>query len=232
MTHPTDQNSHFGTALIVEDCPTMRTRLQGILQQCPVADIHFAASLAQAYAFLEQQDIPKLILVDMGLPDGNGTELIQWVQTRLPETIMVVVSAWATQEIVLSALRAGAVGYLLKEREDQELIHALQTVAKGGAPIDPFVAKRILQELQPNPAPSSTPMNITALVADSHEALSHREKNILEWVAQGLTNREISEELSLSRHTVDTHIRNIYRKLAVTSRIQALQAAKQLGLLS
>ncbi len=208
----------------------MRTRLQDILRQCHITEVSFAPTLADAYTFLEQQDLPSLILVDMGLPDGNGTELIQWVHARLPETVMVVVSAWATQEIVLSALRAGAVGYLLKERDDHELIQALQTVAKGGAPIDPFVAKRILQELQPDAAP---PQPITPLIeAERYEVLSHREQNILEWVAQGLTNREISEELSLSRHTVDTHIRNIYRKLAVSSRIQALQAAKQLGLLS
>ncbi len=227
----TTTSNYFESVLVVESCPHTCRRLRQILTQCRVATnaINFVDGIAAAYVFLKQSTPPSLILVDITLTDHNDHELIHWIHNHLPNTVMMVMATCAHQDSIVTALRAGAVGYLLKERADDELIQALMTMAKGGASIDPFVAKRILQAL--HLLPSNTRHTALSNTCPS-TLLSNREKIVLQWVSQGLTNKEISLHLSLSRHTIDTHIRNIYRKLAVSRRTQALKAAKQLGLLS
>jgi DNA-binding NarL/FixJ family response regulator len=113
---------------------------------------------------------------------------------------------------------------VLKERDDLEVSLSLRSVLRGGAPIDPFVARRIIDELRPRP----TEHPDTA----SGEILSPRESQILRLVAEGLANREIAEQLFLSRYTVECHIKHIYRKLAVSSRTRAVHAARSRGLLA
>ena len=127
--------------------------------------------------------------------------------------------------MLLGALRAGATGYVLKERDDLEVSLSIRSVLRGGAPIDPFIARRIIAELQPAPSPSMES------AASDEVKLSMREGQILELVAEGLANREIAEKLFLSRYTVECHIKHIYRKLAVSSRVKAVREARSRGLL-
>ena len=220
------KNDVFYKILIVEDCISMQHRLLKILEGFNVnhENIKFSKSLKDAYNELKNYH-PTLILVDLGLPDGYGQDLIKWVNTYLPNTLSMVISAWSNSDMVLSAIKAGAVGYMLKERDDVELLLALNTLALGGSPIDPFVAGKILFELRDN--------KIENLIStqDNCEKLSSKEIHILNQVAIGLTNKEISRKLSLSRHTIDTHIRNIYRKLSVRSRINAVKLAKEIGII-
>lgn len=213
--------------LIVEDDAAMQRRLMcllGGLDGSGVHEIGVAGSMAQAKAWFGLR-IAHLVLIDIGLPDGNGIELIAWLQRHHPQVAIVVVSAWADEETVVAALRAGATGYLLKEREDVELQLALQSIRRGGAPIDPFIARRILALLPATPAADTAP------APDHAHALSERETEILRLVARGYSNREIAELTALSRFTVEGHTKAIYRKLAVGSRTAAVFEAKSQGLL-
>ncbi|MGE8491920.1 MULTISPECIES: response regulator transcription factor [Comamonas] len=208
--------------LVVEDNPLVRNRLQGLLQQLGYSSdaLVMAGSLAQARAYLAgEAHTVSLVLVDLGLPDGSGIELIEELHAQAPNLPMLVVSAWSTQEMIWAALRAGAVGYVLKERDDMEMAMALRSVLRGGAPIDPFIARRIIEEL-PLQAPP-------AVQAADDPGLSAREHTILHLVVEGLSNREIAERLFLSRYTVESHIKNVYRKLSVSSRTQAAQEARR-----
>lgn len=210
--------------LVVEDEPLVRARLERLLHQLgyPADALLFAGSLAEARGRLADAPVA-LALVDLGLPDGNGIELIAELRAADPALGILVISAWSTEDAILAALRAGATGYLLKERDDLEVLISLRSVLRGGAPIDPFVARRIIAELRPAPAqPASPPPG---------ETLSPREDQILHLVAEGLGNREIADQLHLSRYTVECHIKHIYRKLAVSSRTRAIHAARSRGLL-
>ena len=208
--------------LVVEDEPLLQQRLRGVLLALGYAPdaLLFAATLAEARACLAQQPVA-LALVDLQLPDGNGCDLIVQLRADDPGLGILVVSAWSSEDAILGALRAGATGYVLKERDDVEVQLSIRSVLRGGAPIDPFIARRILQ-LLPVPAPA-------AVGAAPAEALSERESEILRLVADGFSNREIAEQLFLSRYTVESHVKRIYRKLAVSSRTGAVSAARTRG---
>ena len=177
--------------LIVEDEPPMQERLRRILAGLDLGQpiLHFAASVAEAKAVTQQETL-MLGLIDLGLPDGNGIEIIQWLRGREEALPLVVISAWSTEEMILGALRAGASGYLLKERDDPEIALSLVNVLKGGAPIDPFIARRILG-LIGEPVGSGV-KEADATDVKLREALTKRELTILSHVAKGLSNREIA----------------------------------------
>lgn len=221
--------------LLVDDDPDMLARLGEVLGSIGIApeQLCLAGSLAQCQ---QQVTAPggglqplAMALVDLGLPDGNGIDLIDWLRARNPVLPILVVSAWSTEEMILGALRAGANGYVLKERDDLEIALSVRNVLKGGAPIDPFIARRILDLVGRAPGRLSTPVQPPDPAL--REALTEREQQILDHVAEGMSNREIAECLHLSRWTIDTHIRHIYDKLAVSSRTQALRRAREHGLL-
>lgn len=222
--------------LIVEDEPLLQQRLRAVLHQLGYTDeaLVFAATLAEAHARLAQLEVA-LALVDLMLPDGSGLTLIAQLRAQYPSLGILVVSAWSSEEAILSALRAGATGYVLKERDDIEVCMSIRNVLRGGAPIDPFIARRILELLplaQEVAAPMlAAPVEAAEAGAGLEQALSEREYQILHLVADGLTNREIAEQLFLSRHTVESHIKRIYRKMAVSSRTMAVRTARARGML-
>ncbi|WP_370681075.1 response regulator [Comamonas sp. GB3 AK4-5] len=213
--------------LIVEDDALIQHRLDRILVTLGYTDtaMCFAASLAQARQHAAQRAFA-LALVDLGLPDGHGTELIAELRATDPAMGILVISAWSTKEAILAALRAGATGYVLKERDDLEVTLSIRSVLRGGAPIDPFIARRVISEFQQHSADG-----LRHSTSQEDATLSSREIEILNQVAHGLSHREIAEQLHLSRHTVEAHVRNIYRKLAVNSRIRAVSEARARGLL-
>jgi DNA-binding NarL/FixJ family response regulator len=211
-------------ALIVEDDVAMQVRLTRLLSSVVGGseDIVVAGSLCAARELLLHRSFTAAF-VDIGLPDGNGCELIAWLQAHQPEVTSLVISAWGNEDTVLAALKAGAIGYLLKEREDIEIELSIRSVLRGGAPIDPVIARRILTLLPaapPTPKPDQPAFHLTP-----------REQEILELVARGNSNIEIAEALSLSRLTVEGYTKAIYRKLVVGSRTAAVHAARSQGLL-
>jgi DNA-binding NarL/FixJ family response regulator len=208
----------------------MQERLRYVLSTlgCDENLISVTDSVAGARQLLDKQGYG-VVLVDIGLPDGSGVELIGWLQAHHPGVPAVVISAWRTEEIIFAALRAGAIGYLLKERDDIELGIALRSIEQGGAPIDPSIARHILAWLathQPLPAEAAVQTS-----GKAPAALTRRERKILELVSQGLSNRDMAESLSISRLTVECHTKNIYRKLAVSSRTEAVFEGRRHGLL-
>lgn len=208
-------------ALVVEDDPAMQQRLTRLLGELDAGgEVTTAHSLAWAHEQLARKDFA-LVLVDIGLPDGNGCDLVAWLHRHHPQLPVLVISAWGHEDIVLMALRAGAIGYLLKERDDLELMLSLKSIQRGGAPIDPAIARRILA-LLPDETPAPDPQGVQ---------LSEREREVLQLLARGCSNREIAELISLSRLTVEGYTKTIYRKLAVGSRTAAVFEARNLGLL-
>jgi DNA-binding NarL/FixJ family response regulator len=226
----TGEHIALGPVLVVEDDEPTQQRLVRLLSGLvsKAEDISLANGVADAKAVVSSLR-PHLALVDIGLPDGNGLDLIAWVEHHHPDTITVAISAWGHEEVVLTALRSGAVGYLMKEREDAELRAALQSIRRGGALIDPLVARRILAfvSLQHAPAPPSS----VEEASKGGMLLSERESEILHFVARGFSNREIAELTGLSRFTIEGYTKSIYRKLAVSSRTAAVFEAKAMGLL-
>ncbi|WP_019466878.1 LuxR C-terminal-related transcriptional regulator [Dyella japonica] len=221
----------LGPTLIVEDdLPTLR-RIGALLCTLDVPpEWHTAGSIAQAREVCCARPELRTVLIDIGLPDGNGIALIAWLHEHRPDITCVVISAWRDEVQVLAALRAGASGYLLKERDDEELRVALQSMARGGAPIDPFVARGILAliaRFDDTPTTPAQPSDQTA-----RGRISPREAEILQWVARGYSNREIADETGLSRLTIESYTKAIYRKLAVRSRTAAVFEARVRGLLS
>ena len=210
--------------LIVEDEAMIRSRLDLILSELGYSQdmLIFAKNLAEAMQIIASQPI-SLALVDLGLPDGNGITLIEKLRGIDESALILVISAWSTQQSLFASIKAGANGYVLKERDDAEVLMSIRSILRGGAPIDPFIARRILELL-----PASA---LAAPAEASAEALSKREAEILQLVADGLSNREIAEQLFLSRYTVESHVKRIYRKLAVSSRTMAVQKARSQGVL-
>ncbi|MPS49368.1 response regulator transcription factor [Methylobacillus sp.] len=218
------ESSLLAPVLLVEDEPLIQRRLDSMLRQLGYQRdaIAFAASLKQARAHLANQPFA-LALVDIGLPDGSGIDLIAEMHAADAALPILVISAWSTEDAILAALRAGATGYVLKERDDMEVVLSIRSVLRGGAPIDPFIARRIIDEFHLGSSQQAQTQQC--------ETLSPREGEILGLVAQGMANREIAEQLHLSRYTVECHIKHIYRKLAVSSRTKAVHEARSRGLL-
>lgn len=212
-------------ALVVEDNKSGQLRLCQLLKAVVGEGLEatVASGVAQARA-AANATVFDVALVDIGLPDGNGVELIAWLRSRHPDVTCLVITAWGDGDTVLAALRAGAAGYLLKDRDDAELARALRNLQRGGAPIDPFVARRILKSLSAaRTLPHACPI--------AQDALSERERGILDLVAHGHNNRQIAELIGLSRFTIEDYTKRIYRKLAVGSRAAAVFEAQARGLL-
>lgn len=217
--------------LVVEDEEIIQLRLRKILLDLGYANdvLLFAKNVKEAFQIIQQQPI-SLALIDLGLPDGHGTEIIEKIRMLDSNTLILVISAWSTQESLFGAIKAGATGYVLKERDDAEVLLSIRSILRGGAPIDPFIAREILKQI----AISETeqPVEAGSSSGDVDQGiLTSREKEILGLVAQGLSNREIAEQLFVSRYTVESHIKHIYRKLSVTKRTKAVSAARSLGIL-
>jgi DNA-binding NarL/FixJ family response regulator len=212
-------------ALVVEDDIATAERMIKILCSLGVARaaVSHAASIAEAQRIAASHEF-SVALVDVGLPDGSGVDLVAALRASQPQLAAVVVSAWGTEALIVAALRAGAIGYLLKERDDVEIVAALRSIEQGGAPIDPFVAKHILRLVPPIDAAAAQTVELA-------EPLTTRESEILALVAQGLISREIAEKLARSKLTIECHIKNIYRKMHVSTRTEAVFRARSLGLL-
>jgi DNA-binding NarL/FixJ family response regulator len=169
---------------------------------------------------------PDVLLVDLGLPDIDGVELIRQAVRRCPQCDVIVITMFGDDGHVLPSLEAGATGYLLKDAARAGIAASIHEVRSGGSPISPSIARRVLARFRlpaaAPPAASQTP---------EPSPLSERETEILRLVAKGLSFDSIGEVLVISPHTVVAHVKKIYRKLAVHSRGEAVYEAGQMGLL-
>jgi DNA-binding NarL/FixJ family response regulator len=209
--------------MIVEDDPAFLSRFCRIVTSEPDFELFAAVRDGAAARESLEQGAPDILLVDLGLPDVSGIEIIRETSRRYPQTDIMVVTMFADEAHVLESIGAGATGYLLKDSLPDEFIQLIKQLRAGGSPISPVIARLLLKQLRPAVAG-------TATEAPS-AALSGRESEILALIAKGFSFAEIGKLLSVSTHTVTTHVKNIYKKLAVHSRGEAVYEATRMGLL-
>lgn len=207
--------------LIVEDLAENRNWLTRTLEQgFPGMAVHCAATVVEARTWLADAESPDIALIDLGLPDGSGIELIELLNRRSPQTLCIVATIYDDDAHIFPALRAGARGYILKDQGRDEAARLLQGIAAGQPPLSPGIARKILASFQ-KPAPRPDP---------ELPALTPRESEVLRFISKGMTLTETARLLQLSRHTVDGYVKEIYRKLNVSSRAEAALSAQQMGL--
>jgi len=181
-----------------------------------------ASSLAAARAALARR-VPDVLLVDLGLPDGSGLEIIRHLRTHHPESESMVVSIFGDEANVVAAIEAGASGYLLKDMLAEPFLNTIRELRAGGSPISPSIARILLTRARAPGTPAVSNAEGTTL--------AERETEILGLVAKGFNFGEVGRLLNISTNTVRTHIYRIYRKLSVHSRGEAVFEAQKLGLL-
>ena len=208
------------TLILVEDDEDVREHLmQLIVNHESFELLNASGTVAEGISALKRYK-PDVLLTDLGLPDGTGIDIIKAITTLRLDCEAMVISGFQDEKIVFKALEAGAKSYILKHDKSQKITDAIISMMQGGAPISPVIARLMLQKFQ-------QPKQLNELP----EALTERQIKILKLVSQGFSPREISEKLDISYYTVTTHIKNIYNKLQVNSRTEALHEAGKLGLL-
>ncbi len=212
------------TVLIVEDDVLMRQHFERAVEAHPQLSLFGSVGSCKACREL-LQNRPDMMLVDLGLPDGDGTTLIRQLKSMHPSAEAMVVSVFAEEEKVVGAIRAGASDYLLKDMLKEDIGTSIMEVLGGGSPISPSIARYILKALS---RPEST---ISTDAPNPPVELSPKETEVLNLIARGYSRKEIASLLDLSRHTVVSHIRHIYKKLEVHSRNEAVYEACQQGLI-
>jgi len=223
MTELSDERpSQAITVLLVEDDAPTSWRLQDALAKAGF-QVTAAATLAEARACVAQS-VPQVLLTDLQLPDGHGVDLIRETRERFPDTEIMVISILGDEESVISAITVGATGYLLKDAFPTDIAATVHELVAGHSPISASIARFIVRRTQGNPERSPGPPLNTA-------KLTPREIDILWGIAKGFSYAEIAGHLGLSRQTVPGHIKNIYRKLEVHTRGEAVFEALQQGLI-
>lgn len=206
--------------LVVEDLPAPAQWLVAVLQEAfPEIAVQRAATLASARSLL-MQGAPDIALVDLGLPDGSGVDLIRDIATRYTQCQIVVTTIYADDRHLFPALRAGATGYLLKDQPKEKVIASLRGIASGEPPLSPVIAQRLLRMF-------GTPQNNPN---EQDARLSNRERETLVLIAKGYKLPEVAQQLGVTRNTAAGFIKSIYRKLNISSRAEATMEAARLGL--
>lgn len=206
------------SVLIVEDLPDVRNWLLGLVQQClPDANIDCADSYSGTLALLAEHQY-QLALLDIGLPDGSGLDILSQMKTRNEHCFCVITSIFDASEHVFLALKKGADGYILKTESDGEVARHLQGILQGRPPLSPAIAQKMLQAFRPE--------------VDSVVKLSPREEQVLSLIAKGYSVPEAAELLDLSQYTVAGYLKQVYKKLHVNNRADATLKAYELGLVA
>jgi DNA-binding NarL/FixJ family response regulator len=213
--------------LLLEDLPEIRAWLKTLaLQVFPDAQISEASRIHDALELVSAMRFD-VAMVDLGLPDGSGVEVVQALREKQPDVQSVVVTIHDDDDHLFPALQAGAFGYLLKEQSREQLAEQLHRISQGEPPLSPSIARRVIQYFtaQARMQPALQPDTVTP-----HVQLTDRENEVLLRVAKGFTLPEIGLQLNLSRHTIADYVKQIYRKLNVSSRAEAALEAQRLGL--
>lgn len=241
------------SVLIVDDHNLFRQGLIRILEDYEDLQVIGQAANGQEALALVEQLKPDVVLMDLNMPVMSGPEAASRMRESHPELPIIMLTVSERDEDLFDAIRAGAQGYLLKNLQTSELVQAIHSVYAGEAIVAPSMAARLLEEFRKMPTDSSSPLHPPAIGEQAQlgsdrpgagpgagmdqaaeqpqvEELSEREVDVLKLVAQGLANKEIAEALSLSEHTVKTHLRNILEKLHLRSRAHAAAYAVRAGI--
>jgi NarL family two-component system response regulator LiaR len=212
-------NSSPIRVLIVDDQPIVRKGIRALLDEVEYIQVVGEAGNGQDALTLAVDLAPDVILMDLVMPGVDGIEAIHRITDRQAQARILVLTSFAGDDKVFPAIKAGALGYLLKDSEPADLLQAIQQVHRGEPSLHPIIAHKVLQEMQ---RPSQRP--------PTPDPLTDRELQVLRLVARGLGNQEIAEQLVVTEATVRSHVSNILGKLHLANRVQAALYALQEGL--
>jgi two-component system, NarL family, response regulator LiaR len=215
------ENAGAIRVLVVDDHAIIRKGIRAVLDLVPDIDLVGEAENGVQAVKLEQELTPDVVLMDLMMPEMDGIASIREIKKQRPTARILVLTNFAGEEMIFPAIKAGAVGYHLKDSSPEALIEAIRQVSQGVASLHPSIAKKVLDELH-----NSGRQKL------SEEPLTHREMEVLRRIAQGHENKNIAEELVISEATVRTHVSNILGKLHLASRTQAALYALREGLAS
>ena len=211
---------------LVEDDEGMRARLVRVLADSPDTVLAFASDTAAGMLQWLAGHAVDVLLVDLGLPDQSGLEVVRWCHAQRSAIDVMVVTMFGDEANMIAAFEAGARGYLLKDGTEDELARHVLSLHSGGSPMTPLIARQLLARLAPlQPAPAA----LGDALNGAH--ITTREREILQVLSRGYTYEETARLLGIAASTVQSHVKNIYGKLAVRSRTEAIFEARQLGLL-
>lgn len=224
--------------MLVDDDVQIQQALRTAIETHPELNlVGQAFTLREAMAAVEPLQ-PEVVLVDLGLPDGSGLELISHIHHHMPGCESMVLTVFGDESHVISSIEAGATGYLTKDTRTADILDRLKQLRAGGSPISPVIARRLLNRFISSNITNTATGTVTGHlpaakpVEGPFTPLSEREQQVLEMVAKGFMQAEIADLLGVSINTTSTYIKRIYKKLAVNSRTSAVHRANALGLIN
>lgn len=198
--------------LLIEDHGDFRNSLEFFLHESGHVRCRSFCDAESAIRFMEHK-LPDVVIMDIRLPGMDGIECTRHITERFKNVQVIICTVHEDDELIFEALRAGASGYLLKRSSIEEILEALRQVLAGGSPMSPAIARRVVSSFRPRKS-------------DDLNSLSEREQKVLDLLGTGMTAKEIGEKLFVSANTVRTHIRHIYEKLQVRTRVEAVRRGK------
>ncbi|MFT8417250.1 MAG: response regulator transcription factor [Acetobacter sp.] len=205
---------------MLEDDPTFRNAIIARILAEDDMELHVVATNRREGLSMLKGPSATVLLADISLPDGSGLDIIRASAQYWPTCAVLVSTTFGDEATVMDAIASGAAGYLIKDGDYPQQIENIRCVCQGGSPISPMIARNILSRFRQHlPSPEDA----------GRTALSERERQVLQKVSQGFNAPEIASQLAVSTHTVRTHVRRIYHKLAVSTRIEAVTMAQRLG---
>lgn len=198
--------------LIVDDHEVVRLGLKSLLEQHPQFEVVAEAANAKEAMVQVERHLPDVVLMDIRLPGISGIEACEQITSKYPEIKVIILTSYAEDEMLFSAIRSGASGYVLKQISSEDLIKAVEAVGRGQGLLDPAVTQRVFQEVR---------RAVREEEASAFANLSQQEKHVLMLVSEGRTNREIAKTLFLGEGTVRNYVSSILSKLAVSNRAEA-----------
>ena len=198
--------------LLVDDHEVVRLGLRALLERHPHFEVIADAGTAREAIERVKQYSPDVVVMDIRLPGGSGIEACEEITENYPESKVIMLTSYAEDEMLFSAIRAGAAGYVLKQIGGADLVKAIEAVGRGEALLDPAVTQRIFQEVRKAAKDEE---------ASAFSALTQQEKHVLVLVSEGKTNREIAKALFLGEGTVRNYVSSILSKLGVSNRAEA-----------
>jgi DNA-binding NarL/FixJ family response regulator len=196
---------------IVEDNKTLREGFETLINRTPEMQCICACGTVGDAVKQIPPAQPDVVLMDIQLPDGTGIDCTARIKEQLPDVQIIVVTVYADSDWIFQALQAGASGYLLKRATPARIIEAIREAQEGGVPMTPEIARKVIGQFQ---APVKA--------AEEVESLTPRETEVLQFIMHGLANKEIADRMSISVNSVKWHLRHIYEKLHVRSRVEAV----------
>lgn len=212
--------------VLAEDHAIVRQGTRNLLEREPDMTVVAEAGTGREAVSAVEQFQPDIAILDVAMPDMNGIEATKVIKQDHPEVNILVLTAYDDDEYVFAFMEAGAAGYLLKDVPAIEVVRAIRAIQSGDPVLHPAIMKKLMRRMSAH-SDSTTPSNHMSHTAES---LSERELQVLRLAAEGLTNIAIADSLNLSPRTVQTHLRNVFNKLNVSSRTEAVVTAMKNGL--